>query len=452
VFKLFWKKCIKGITEKEKLFRHTNTMVSTGLMIFYYLFLYMLRNQLDVINCTETNPPDGNSYNSFTSPSCGGLCKCWEEGGLQMSLAPAAILTFFVYSVGFAFFIYYTLKKHRNTILEDQYLRAQGYGDESSRLQLGDTCYQTRKRFSRIYYHFRPEYYYWILLIIGRKTAIALTSLLYRKNPSLQFAVALLAMFSAYVLQVKYKPYMSPSQFSKEVESFRMKAVDEPKGHYAQIRNATDKRLFHLRKRDPIASRIDSRAQSSKNVGIRDMDADVRIVKRVSRFNVNYNTVESTLLGCSVFVCLAGICFENADAEGPYKQVRQGLTWLTLGVVSSSIIYFMGVLVVEVAISKGYRWATTNDGLDVEKETAGLTGIELSRIDSPSYSSASMQMNPLTSPRPTKAIIGKESLRSKAMLAASSRKHTPEKRTKENKSRFFPEDGGETTSYDIDTY
>ena len=35
VVKLFWKRCIKGVADKEKLFRHTNAMVSMGLMIFY---------------------------------------------------------------------------------------------------------------------------------------------------------------------------------------------------------------------------------------------------------------------------------------------------------------------------------------------------------------------------------------------------------------------------------
>ena len=333
----------------------------------------MLRNQLDVVNCSETTPSDGNSYTAFTSPSCGGLCKCWEEGSLQMELAPWAVVTFFVYSVGFALFLYTTLKKNRATILEDQYLRAQGYGDSSSRLQLGDNCYQVRKRYSRIYYHFRPEYYYWILFIIGRKTAIALTSLLYRKNPSFQFAVALLVMFTAYVLQVKHQPYMSPSQFAAEVDTFKQKAMKEPKGQYGQIRDNTDKRLHHLRKRrnDTPGNRMSSR-RAFPVVGGFESDAPAVVHKRVSKFNVNYNTVEGILLVCSVFVCLAGICFENAAEDGPFKRERTGLTWLTLFIVTVSIVYFVGVLVVEISIGKGYKWATTKDTADVELETEGL--------------------------------------------------------------------------------
>ena len=35
VLSLFWKRCVKGIRDSEQLFRHTDKMVSMGLMIFY---------------------------------------------------------------------------------------------------------------------------------------------------------------------------------------------------------------------------------------------------------------------------------------------------------------------------------------------------------------------------------------------------------------------------------
>lgn len=296
-----------------------------------------------------------------------------------MELAPYAVATFFLYSVGFVGFIYSTLTKNQDVIKEDQYLRAQGYGNDSTKLQLGGRVERIRTRYSRIYYHFRPQYYYWIMLIIARKTAIALTSLLYRKNPSFQFAVALLVMFIAYVLQVKHQPYMSPSQFSKEIDVFNSEANDNPDGLYGRIKEITDKRLHHIRKRE---NRNETAAEFGRVV--RQSTYTHAFVKnnstfqsrsptlserlkppRVARFNINYNSVEAVLLGCSVFVCLAGICFQNADEAGPFARERKSLTWVTLFVVLSSIIYFMVVLLVEVSISKGYAWSTKK--IDVEK-------------------------------------------------------------------------------------
>ena len=47
-------------------------------------------------------------------------------------------------------------------------------------------CYDFRKRYSKLYYQFKPDQYYWILVVISRKFLIAVTSLLFRKNTSFQ--------------------------------------------------------------------------------------------------------------------------------------------------------------------------------------------------------------------------------------------------------------------------
>ena len=67
-----------------------------------------------------------------------------------------------------------------------------------------------RKRYHRLYYHFRPDRYYWILLIVGRKAGIAFTALMFNKNAAFQLSVALLVMFIAYALQVCPHPASPP--------------------------------------------------------------------------------------------------------------------------------------------------------------------------------------------------------------------------------------------------
>ncbi len=56
---------------------------------------------MEVIACNPLNPPDGYLYTDFTSPSCGGRCKCYISGGLQQSLTPIAILMSLMYGLGF---------------------------------------------------------------------------------------------------------------------------------------------------------------------------------------------------------------------------------------------------------------------------------------------------------------------------------------------------------------
>ena len=306
----------------------------------------MLRNQLDIINCTETTPSDGNEYASFTSPSCGGLCKCWEKGSLQMELVPYAIVTFILYSCGFIVFLFYILKKHRVTILEDQYLRALGYADNSSRLYLGDECFQIRKRYSRMYYHFRPEYYFWILVVIGRKISIALTSLLYRKNPSFQFAVALLVMFISFVLQVKYKPYMSPSKYQQTIDDIQEKACFDPNSEYGMVKSSADMRLHHSRKR----------LQTNTSTRYPQQNDDYH-----GKYSIDFNVIEGILLSCGVFVCLSGVCFENIEEGGLFHTERVALTWITIFVVIASFIYFFTVTIIEIGMSKRWKFLQKND-------------------------------------------------------------------------------------------
>ncbi len=64
----------------------------------------------------------------------------------------------------------------------------------------------------RMYYHFRPMYWYWIVVVLARKLLIAITALMFAKNPGFQMAIALLVLFICYALQVRNTPYMSMSE------------------------------------------------------------------------------------------------------------------------------------------------------------------------------------------------------------------------------------------------
>jgi hypothetical protein len=100
--------------------------------------------------------------------------------------------------------------------MEDQLLRAKGGGDD--RLTNPHALHM-RQRYGRTYYQFRPDRYYWQLCVLLRKASIALVNLFFRRSAAFQLSALLLVMFVAYAAQVKFLPYMSPTEFDAVLAS-----------------------------------------------------------------------------------------------------------------------------------------------------------------------------------------------------------------------------------------
>jgi hypothetical protein len=161
---------------------------------------------------------------------------CDLKGGVRQTLLPFAVIGLCGYTIAYPCVLFYILYKNRLRIMEDQLLRAEDRG--GSRLE-NPNCYQIRKMYHkcvcafaprvvatlvvfvavkssratswcgcscyvRMYYHFRPDYWFWIVIILGRKLLIAVTALMFNKNPAFQMAVALLVLFICYALQVSF--------------------------------------------------------------------------------------------------------------------------------------------------------------------------------------------------------------------------------------------------------
>jgi hypothetical protein len=192
---------------------------------------------------------------------------------------------------------------------------------------VGVSCVTTR-----LYYHFRPEQWYWILVILGRKFLIAITALMFNKNPAFQMAVALLVLFIAYALQVRYSPYMSMSERLTVLMEHKRKALLGDKVHQALA--ATIAVTRRQGRRSGVSMSMD-KAKDRRAVAV--------------SFFWNYNTVESVLLFSAVLVNLAGVMFESGRFDtGLYKEQQDFLTYAVIVVITLSIGYFIVVLVSEV--------------------------------------------------------------------------------------------------------
>ena len=126
-----------------------------------------------------------------------------DEAGKPLIGAVVALL---VYIIGFPSFVGWNLFSHRTLVMEDQLLRAKGVGDD--RLT-NPHAYLFRKRFSRIYYQFRPQYFWWAEAIMLRKFMIAISTLIFNQSPVFQLAASELVLFLAFAAQVRNNPYMT---------------------------------------------------------------------------------------------------------------------------------------------------------------------------------------------------------------------------------------------------
>ena len=349
---------------KKNISKQFSKIVAIYLLIMYYVYLAVTRRALDVFNCNPSVPSDGYLYTEFTSIDCeGGLCKCGIPGSVQAGLFPWALGFLALYSIGFPGFVAYAILSNKEIVKEDQVLRAHNL---ASSKKINARAHDIRKRYHKMYYHFKPGKIYWILVIIFRKFAIAFIGLMFRKNPGFQLALCLLTLFACYIMQAKHRPYMSnserehvKSEHREKVALFRRLeaagATDMPsqaRSHYRIHKHMEMAHNAAAEKNKPGRKRSNSHAvvhagppgdKKTRNKPKKKAEDD-----KVYFFD--YNTVEQTLLGCAVLVCLSGVMFENERflTRTDVNFEKELITWCVFGVIFGSLIYYMLVFVAEV--------------------------------------------------------------------------------------------------------
>jgi hypothetical protein len=327
-------------------------VVGTTLIMVYYLYLSLTRRALEVFNCNPVQPDDGYLYTSFTSLKCsgGGLCRCYDATHVQSALILPAVIALLVYTLGFPAFVMFIVRKNKRAVKHDQILRALGTGDDETT----NPYYFIRRRYHKMYYHFKPGKIYWMVIIIFRKTGIAAAGLLFRSNPGFQLASVLLVLFVAYVWQVKHQPYMSTAQRNAVVLDHRSKAEQGDRLHVSiahsmkRMQSNASQRALRQRQTNSSLKGLDD---ANSEINRRKKEHHDR--KRKKEYFFDFNTVEQILLSCAIFVCLSGVMFESDrfqnDVSGRYNWQRDVLTFMTIAVIIFSLIYYASVFTSEIA-------------------------------------------------------------------------------------------------------
>ena len=304
-------------------------------------------------------PDDGFVYTSFTSSQCGGLCKCWVSGSLQMTLLPFAIGAFLLYSIGFVVLLFYILEKNKVAIRHDQVIRAYETIKPTFKWNIRPSVLQVRTRYSRLYFRFHPDFYWWSLVVLARKLLICFTALFYTENPTLQFSLTLLIMFASFVLQIRIHPYVSEKNHGELLKehitrytNYRRSTLSPP--------DSPELDEIEVHPLGKIHSEIEANIQNdlsfSKHKAITKLE-DMHKIKKNELFLelasnrlISYNTVDATLLCCAVLVCLTGIMFQAVPADSSYQTERKTLTYFCITLISSSIFYIFVVMFNEINV------------------------------------------------------------------------------------------------------
>ena len=315
VCKILWSACKRRSFQDEYVYTHLGPFINSSITAFYFMYMYLLRTQLDIVACTATVPEDGYVYTSFTSVECGGLCKCWVKDSLQMRILPFALIAFLIYSVGFVFILYRVLTKNKVIIMQDIILRSYKTVNPQTAWHFNYDVTKISERYSRLYYRFKPDYYWWSLVVLARKLGICFSALFYTKNPTFQFSLTLVIMFAAFVTQIRAKPYHSEKNSRKLLITHKQRyTAYRKRSEYAVD---TDEYLaIHVHKIAHLHDQIEKIIQTDLSyagrghvVHLADLDKIHRqeAAEAAATWLMSYNTVESVLLCCGVLVCLTGI-------------------------------------------------------------------------------------------------------------------------------------------------
>ena len=150
------------VIERHKTKFTSNALISTLLLIIYYVYLMITKRALEVLNCHPAVPDDGHMYTDFTALECeASVCRCGENDsvlgaalGLQQRLKPWAIAVLIVCTLGFPVSLLLIIKLNLRNIQIDQLLRA--YDIDPTLTGSLRTVQETRERFHKVYYYFKP--------------------------------------------------------------------------------------------------------------------------------------------------------------------------------------------------------------------------------------------------------------------------------------------------------
>lgn len=266
------------------------------LTVGYYLYFVVIRTSLEALDCTWDELRQRSTLDAEPS------LECWH--GEHAALVPWAATSLGVYGAGIPAVFGIVLWRSRDAIRRDQCRWLAERGDSvTSNPDIG-TC----RRFARLYQDFVPRYYWWRLVLLGRKFCFLFVTIMASGNPLFQVSVALSVLAVSYGLHVKYASFVSPASQSR----ITVGAVDSEHRETTISRDGLE----------------------------------------IMRHVLVLNTLEMMFLPCSIGLLLGGMMFQSsryAEGSAPYVILTVGVCVVLVG----SVLLFALMVTLETCRSTG---------------------------------------------------------------------------------------------------
>ena len=299
-------------------------LVGACVSIMYYLYLLLVRGSFEIFDCETIGYAVGKDGVNRTvkALTTDGSIECGSA--VHNSLVFPATVAMLFYGFGIPIFFGTVLWRHRKLIVIDQNLRClgEGYSWETN------PAYEVRRKYQRIYQHFRPHAPWWGMVIFARKFILAACTLLLRENPRFQVTVALAMLFTFFCLQVRYQPYMMRSALP-----LQMMIQRRAEGHQLSLAEARV-----VDNQDVVAAVDPSKLKISRRLSVSYEDNGKAVARNRNQYVFDYNVLESSLLVCGIFLLLAGLVFNSAKFDEGTPEYT-ALIWIVICIVAGSTLY-----------------------------------------------------------------------------------------------------------------
>ena len=191
---------------------------------------------------------------------------------------------------------------------------------------------------------------------------MSVVALMFRATPQFQLSLALAVMFSAYVLQVQHRPYLSSAE-KLNVIADHLSKINKDEDAISESSASFANRL--------LAQQLEIALNANKRVNQKNARRNIRFARQPSKwakltmgkttaahfekqrnYLFDYNTIEMIYLACAIVVCLCGIMLDSEHFRGDnaamYEYQRTIITVVVCCVLFGSFFYYMIVFCSEV--------------------------------------------------------------------------------------------------------
>merc|ERR1711998_488459 len=184
----------------------------------------------------------------------------------------------------FPVFIWFKFGNYKEIIFEDQVLFAQDRGRSPDT----NPHFAFRKRYSKLYKNYKPEKWYWVIVILVKKLGLCFTALMFKRNPMFQLSVAVMILFWATTMQLNHRPFMSMIERSQIVDEASKRDFQRGEKLVRKM-NAFGGDAADIEK---LQNQLKMEETAQKQISY--------ALKLSAKYFVNYNDVESVFLVASI--------------------------------------------------------------------------------------------------------------------------------------------------------